>query len=48
MTSYLRCLQPFEHVLPGTSRLEFRNFGTAGILDQILLCGGLSCALWDV
>lgn len=45
MTPYLRCLQTFEQVLPGTSRQEFHNFGTTGILDQVLLCGGLSCAL---
>ena len=37
MTSYLKCLQPLERVLPGTSRLNFCNFHSPGILDQIIL-----------
>ena len=37
MTSYLKCLQPLERVLPGTSRLNFCNFHSPCILDQIIL-----------
>ena len=35
MTSYPRYLQPLEHVLSGTSRLNCCNFHSPGILDQI-------------